>query len=367
MRRKFVFLIIVGVLGIALVIVIARRWSLDGGQANFTDITEQSLTNAHTLSTPSGLYEEVAWLEENQLVFLYTSQPPELGFRWDYQIVLYNLGTAEWQVLTTPRPDQWSTLTRLEPNECTSGFILGLTQLPNGMLGFIYDCNVYHDNVTRRFYTLYAWDQQTGMLQSLQRYPENFSASRYAFAPDMSELIQASPVGAGLNDELYRVSEDGQRAQLFPGFQRVRSPAWSPDGHTIAFMGTETYLEEKSEDFFTWRQIEDLFYYPWDLYLMDANDKNVRIILPDIGAGGNVKWSPQGKFLSFGGQYNGLEGLWVLDTDTLKLTRIWPQGVAYEWSPDGRQIVVIEREEKEGVEYSDQLTYPVILDVPIGQ
>ena len=45
-----------------------------------------------------------------------------------------------------------------------------------------------------------------------------------------------------------------------------------------------------------------MLYYPWDIYLMDADGSNVRILLPLVGNVYDLKWSPtNSNLLLFGG------------------------------------------------------------------
>jgi dipeptidyl aminopeptidase/acylaminoacyl peptidase len=364
-----------GCLAFGMIFLIALLFS--GCESGYADFSEQVVNSAQSLPVPRGRYSGPAWLDGNQIAFVYIPEELVPGRDlWWHQIALYNIDTQEWRVLTLPRPDKWPALIALEPNECKSGWIKSLSRLPNGKLGFIYQCNVEREHVTDSISTLYMWDWQSDTLQVLQRYPVNFYPSSYAFAPDMSNLIQEQSDG-GLGDEFYRVSQDGHLERLFPNYQRVISPSWSPDGQTIAFMGTEIYPGNQSNQSGSYAFI-DLLHYPWDLYLMDADGGNVRLVLSQINGDliNITKWVPQRDLLSFRGRYNGKDkfwfnqgksGIWVVDPTTSELTWLYPEETVYDWSPDGRQMVVIEREEKEGVEYSDQLTYPVIIDVPIGQ
>ncbi len=259
------------------------------------------------------------------------------------RIIVYSISTGKIYELPIPA----------KPDECVSAWVAGpLTRLPNSNLGFVYECNL--DPVGNKE-TLYMWDREADSLQALVQYPESIAASGYAFAPDMSELIQESAIGAGLNNQLYRVHPDGRLEQLLADYQRVRTPSWSPDGLTIAFMGTMAYPPGEPD---TAKEIENLFYYPWDLYLMNVDESNVHMLLSGIVNGSGVQWLPQGKFLSFMGQYRTKEGIWFLNPDTSQVTRLWPYPTAYDWSPDGIQMVIIERDEKTGV------AHPAIVNLP---
>jgi Tol biopolymer transport system component len=306
----------------------------------FADISLKTLSAAVSLSIPSGSYLDVAWLDENRLAFLYS---PELSFKpQDYQVVIYAIDTEEWRRLSVFQSD-----------ECRSASIGQLQRLPNGKLGFVQQCHIlpYGEQ-----YTLYTWDTQADTIEVLQSYAMGFHAGSYAYAPDMSELIQHETVGTGLNDQMYRVTQDGQIQRLFPDWQRVAFPGWSSDGRTIAFMGTEAYPQKEPTSA---GEIADLLFYPWDLYLMDANGENLRILLAEVKGG--VHWQPHGRSLSFGGSYKDTEGVFIVDTDPVRVTRVWPRSAAHDWSPDGKQMVIIDRTRQDNIE----VTHPVIADVSL--
>jgi hypothetical protein len=94
---------------------------------------------------------------------------------------------------------------------------------------------------------------------------------------------------------------------------------------------------------------------------MDADESNIRVLLPQVGRPYQLKWSPSdNSLLAFAGDVYDSRGIWILDTNTLELKRVWEQNTYYDWSPDGNSMIVI-AEEGEG---DAKRTYPVIIDVP---
>jgi len=325
MKRLLQFCIVIGVISLILGAVsfaIGRSWNRSRGYVDIQPALPQSL------AVPLGEYKEVVWLGENLLAFRYL--PPAVSpSLWNYQLIMYDLDIEDSQEVLLAKP-----------SKCISVWSVNINRLPNNNLGFLYQCNVSHGSYSLEQDTLYMWDKQINSFQVLQAYPEGFAAASYTFAPDMSSLIQEEAVGSGLNNKLYRVGQDGRMDQLFSDFQRVRAPAWSSDGSLIAFFGTQTYPERKSNDL---GYILGLFSYPWDLYLMDANDQNVHIILSGLAEvhASEVKWVPQSSLLSFSGKYKNLDGIWIVDVHTLQLARIWPTRGGYDFSPDGQQMAII--------------------------
>lgn len=322
-------------------------WTLSGcASSSFEDATRTIIPLP--LSTPLGSYANVAWLDESRFAFDYAPRPSIDPL--DFQITTFDLDTKEWSVLPVPKP-----------SECFSAWSQNLARLPNGSLGFIHRCNLESPG---EYFTLYTWDKETNGLQVLQRYPQPFAAADYTFSPDMSELIQEEAVGPKLENELYRVKASGQMEQIFSDWQRVQAPSWSPDGRVIAFLGTEKYPGGDSSAFTSLGQIADLATYPWDIYLMDANGSNVRLALTGITDTGILKWSPQGHVLAFVGTYKNAKGIWLLNVDTAKVTRIWASRAGFDWSPDGQQMVVLPWTfDSQG---NREAIQPVIIDVPVN-
>lgn len=313
------------------------------------DVTEVRLQGQKPMDVPTAEYKDVAWLDEKTLAFVHR-QPilsESVDRRDNYQISLYRLDTGTWQEVPLPSA----------PSECADdpGFIQNLRSVPGNMFGYTYLCLNYGVSGI-----LYLWDRRQNNVFDHIHYEVPFMPGEFSFSPDMSVLIQEKANGDGLNNELFRVDADGDMEQLFPEFKRVAAPSWSPDGKSVTFIATERDPHE-SDGLKTWGQIESLLYHPWDLYLMDANGGNVRVLVPGIGAPYQLRWSPDGQRLYFAGRRPGVEGgIWMLDIDTLEIVRIWPYNTYFNLSPDGQEMVIIVRDE----ETDGRETYPVLFALP---
>lgn len=322
-----------GILGLGLTLLILAIWTLGDFEHAYRDVTKVALHRTYEIGIPQGDYIGVAWLDDSQIALLYV--PAEEGSIWNRQIMLYSLDTKQWNLLEIPRP-----------TECMLGSPQFIRRLPDGNLGFIYRClvDLDHGGVSENVYSLYIWNAQTSDLRILERYPANFRAGPFAFAPTMSEIIQERVVGNGLNNELYRVVLRQSMDQMFTTWQRVAAPSWSPDGNRIAFVGTETYTSKTPlHPLFGLGQTLDLLYYPWDIYVMSADGNKVSTALKGIRNAVLDNWSPNDKIIIFTGIYDGKEGTWLLDTETSQVTRIWPYETASDWSPNGQQLILIQR------------------------
>jgi WD40 repeat protein len=314
------------------------------------DYVEAALPEPTPLSRlPQAEYRSVAWLDESTLALIY--RMPEFGNTLgDYRIISYNMNSGQWRELALP-PD---------PDYCyhAPALIADLTRMPDGNLAYTYSCDQTEpgEGISG---ILYKWNKTTDEIEKLHEYA-HFLSGPVTFAPDLSAWIQESRTGDGLNNELYRVDQRHGTRQIFPDFQRVGSPSWSLDGQTVAFIGTETY-PGKTDSLMTWGQIEGLALSPWDLYLMDADGNNVRILVPQIGRPYQLKWSPDGKRLFFAGRRPTAKGgIWVLEVESKRITRLWPYNTYFDLSPDGkRMVVIVEEKEDEATK-----TYPIIVEIP---
>ena len=281
------------------------------------------------LSLPRGEFESVAWLDDDHIAFIYRPEeliPDDLGK--DFSINIFEISSGK--TITLPHISI--------PSSCfPPSTISELTRLPDGSLGFVFRC--HSENGISG--TLFMWDVNQNAYIELQNYPE-FLVRNFSFSPDMSRFIQERGIGDGLNNELYLVSPEKIMRKLLLDFKRARSPAWSSDGKTIAFAGTKENPENTDTN--TWPEIESLFYYPWDIYLMDADGNNARVLLPLVGNIYDLKWSPaNSNFLLFGGTaFDDVDGVWILDISDKSVKRIWTENTRFDWAPDGSKIVVLD-------------------------
>lgn len=284
------------------------------------------MASSRLLPIPDGVYTSVAWLDSTLLAFIFTETRDENTST----ISLYNLET-----------DTWSSIETADLVQCESNRVRLLNTLPNGNLGFISTCSSEEEGVINTQDTLYSWSQQSHSLQTLYRYPKNFGTTHYSFAPDMSEWFQE------VRDEerlfiLYWVKKGGQMMPFLNEYQRTGAPAWSPNGNTIVFGGNEEIPEKSDNPFMPLGGAANIVRFPWHLYTLEGGSSSPQVLLSDIKYLNFVKWSPQGRWLAFQGEYAGDHGIWVLDVIEKQLVRIWPTMAFYDWSPDGTRIIVVD-------------------------
>jgi Tol biopolymer transport system component len=320
---------------------------LSGCNSGYKDFTTQ--IEKRSLTIPDGDYRGVAWLDRNTFAFRYAVTPSNSLV--DYHVVVYTLGKDTLYTLPTPKD-----------NQCQSTLDLGpLERLPNDKLGFIVECSL--ENPVGERDTLFAWDKASNGFQSLRVYEKQFRASSYTFSPDMLEMIQENATSYGMFNELYRIDQTGVMDRLLPNYLRLSSPSWSPSGKTIAFMGTEKYPNGDPHKFENWSDIEAVLLYPWDILIMNIDSGDIHIAVSGVRDFSELKWSPTGNLLSFNGEYEGTQGIWIFAPDKQQVIRIWPHSDSYDWSPDGDRIVVIEHSIKDGLDLSQPVIVNVSLDL----
>ena len=111
----------------------------------------------------------------------------------------------------------------------------------------------------------------------------------------------------------------------------VDTPAWSPDGKTVAFFGATAAVGHSGQS-----RLDD----PWALYTVDGNLAAPRIVLDGLVDPGDASWSPDGRWLALKASVGGAKGLWLLEFPTRRLLRISDHDgwVGVAWSPDGSHL-----------------------------
>ncbi len=143
---------------------------------------------------------------------------------------------------------------------------------------------------------------------------------------------------------------------------RVSSPALSPDGNWLLFTVSRMLIEENR--------------YVSKLMLLELENQRLTELTYNVH---DVKWSPDGKFLSFLGEYGGVYGLYKAELKVrgrnarlespLLLSPVrqsnhflgHPTVKNYEWSPDGHWIAFVAADEATCQERADP-NAPLVVD-----
>jgi hypothetical protein len=107
-------------------------------------------------------------------------------------------------------------------------------------------------------------------------------------------------------------------------------PAWSPDGSEIAFFAAPSAIGLDGPDRGS---------APAGLYVMTPDATSASEILPDVVVPRGLAWSPDGRFLAFGGERDGRKATFILERATGDVRTIHDRRFDWvAWSPDGMRI-----------------------------
>ena len=121
---------------------------------------------------------------------------------------------------------------------------------------------------------------------------------------------------------IYVINADGTGATKVSDEGGGANPAWSPDGRQIAFNSRRSGKPQ--------------------VYVMDADGKNLRRLITNDATDRMPAWSPDGKLIAFESDRDGEAKIYVMNADGSNQHRVSSQPGADShpfWSPDGRQIV----------------------------
>ena len=140
--------------------------------------------------------------------------------------------------------------------------------------------------------------------------------------------------------------------------KRVGDPQFSPDSGWVAYTVSESRLEKDSSETSIW---------------MVSTSGGAEIRMTRKGSSGSQpRWSPDGKYLSFrsgrpegefqSGEQSSRSQVWLLNRrggEAQQLTDIEHGVSGHEWSPDGKQLVLLIKDPKAGESEDGQEKKPI--------
>ena len=224
--------------------------------------------------------------------------------------------------------------------------------LPDGRLGLINGCVSRGDPLGLKRQYMVAYNFQTKETNLLVHEPlPNYLSNGFTWNPEMTKGLQQ--IYGGLEGTIYWMSSGGiapvdfaisdrersfSPAKDFPHFSGndeqgiVFSPAWSPDGKTIAFLVT---LDAIGRSGFSRSDGE------YKIFFMDPVEQKPYPVVGKIYDPFRLTWSPDSKWLAFIGDYGLIRrhGIWLYSIESGKIYPIVSGDFSrIAWSPDGTKI-----------------------------
>lgn len=268
----------------------------------------------------------VAWLSDYEIVFV--GKQKNSDRKTPNLFLIYSTLNDQWQKISIP----------INQNCQVSGFSF-VTRLPNKNIGYVDTC-ISNEKEIRNIYEINISNNEIKKLIHLEIIKVG---GKFSFSPDMTELVQEDMESRFLSNKIY-YENTKKTVQIVPEFTRAMYPDWSPHERQIVFWGTESYGGGKPEDFQTLPEILELSSNPWDLFISTPEGTNVVKIFSSVEDAMLIKWSPTERIIAFSGTVDGASGVFLINPKTLETKRIWSKLSDFDWSPDGKKLVVINNE-----------------------
>lgn len=304
-----------------------------------------NLSPSQRIAIPEGAYFSTAWLPNGWLVAEY-----EATRRFEYR---------PWRL----RPDgsEFERISLPDQPGCSKTLYQNATTLPDGRLGLVAGCEPL-DVGGQASFNIVAYDVETKTVENLLSNPILYNPTQFSWNPELTRAVFGHSSGIcgsiawltrqGLEEADITIADNGKSWRLDAFFERGRgepctdegradSPAWSPDGHNIAFFASPQSIGVEGQ-----ARLDE----PWNLYLMTPGETTVRPLLRDLKEPASPVWSPDGGSLAFTADVPGQgKGLYVLEPDSRRPRRVLNHYLGgLDWAPDGTRLVGVRQLSKPG-------------------
>lgn len=293
------------------------------GQADTYKLGEPT----RTIPLPKELdHNFLAWVSADEIVFL-QAVGDSLG-QEKFSILSYTMSRDIWQELVMPRL-----------GDCSNIQLRWLYRYGSDKILYLSDCNRIDPTgqyLIESRESINSVNLSRTNSQVLFAGSANFHITQFAYQPDGSGRLLLET----LSHDFFETTPDGVLQQIDLGYEGLSGPAWSPDGQFLAFLATSDPSATTPP--------------PWDLFVADSSYSGFRKMLSNIRTPAHVKWSINGDWIAFRGNYDGLDGVWALNLNSNKLVRVWPEQVSFDWSPEeDNQLVILDPSESNSSDPDD--------------
>jgi TolB protein len=170
------------------------------------------------------------------------------------------------------------------------------------------------------FYNLYSRDTQFQLIRS-GVFP--------CYSPSGTYLICNDKTAGIHHNQIMRMSADGTHRSILFGdsIKSALAPVWSPKGDKIAF-GFGRYFQSLQGPA------------TGDIAIINSDGSHLEVLTDGKGNYGFPSWSPDGKQIVYRGASDSLKGLFIVDVEARKITRLTTNSHDNfpGWSPNGDLI-----------------------------
>jgi hypothetical protein len=129
------------------------------------------------------------------------------------------------------------------------------------------------------------------------RFSKLVNVTSLSWSPDGTRLALAALEKSG-NSDLYILDiKNESLRQLTNDFYDDRTPAWSPDGSTIAFSSDRTPFGVNGK---------------YNLFLYKLETGTIEYLTPGNESYQSPSWSPEGNYLAFTSDFDGAQNIWMM-------------------------------------------------------
>lgn len=297
-----------------------------------------SMSQPSRVPIPNGAYFSTAWLAGGWLVVHY-----EATDRFEYRPWRLRIDGSGFERL--PLGDV--------PG-CVRVRYQKATKLPDGRLGLVAGCEP-SDVRHRASFNIVGYNIATQGVEPLLTDPIPYNPTQFSWNPGLTKAMFGHSSGIcgsiawltrkGIERPDITLTDHGRGWHLGAFFDRARGepctregradlPAWSPNGHGIAFFASPQSIGVGGK-----ARLDQ----PWNLYLMEPAGKVISPLLRNVMDPASLAWSPDSRLLAFTGTIRGRgPGLYVLDAASGGLERLLPYHLGgLDWAPDGGHLVGI--------------------------